>query len=357
VPVAPSQIVEPVAPQLFWGLFILVVAVRLAWWIRYLQLSVRHRDGVTTARRAAWSALHLVTADRLQRIQGDDLDPDEFEQQLAGLHKELLGVPRAQRNDILLVGSLALAAWTQLAASSGSGVAARLSDSTRGLLFAGVIILIAGPMAFRSPGMHVTYMGLQTAHHVGYAAVLLSLSEALPELFGRRWLAVGVALAATIVLRDLFDVRDEMSMNKLLLTSPLASPPPKSPTRYLLVASEQASRDRLRLALEPAKLDGEEIEFLEAPDGNSAVHLAAASPPDLVVAEVGVGAYGGFGLTRDLKAESELACPVMLILERPQDDWLGTWSGADALVRRPIDPFALGRMARELVQRRRASAP
>lgn len=357
MPIATPQAVEPVAPQLFWGLLVLVVAVRLVWWLRYLQLSVRHRDSSTTAWQGAWSALHLVTADRLQRIQGGDVDPDEFEQELASLHEELLGVPRAQRNDILIVGSLALAAWTQLAASSTSNVTGRLSDSTRGLLFAGVIVLIAGPMAFRAPGMHVTYMGLQTAHHVGYTAVVLSLSEALPELFGRGWLAAGAALAAMIVLRDFFDVRDEMRINKDLLTSPLSSPTRKSPPRFLLVASEQASRDRLRLALEPAKKDGVEVEFLEASDGNSALDLAAASPPDLVVAEVGVDAYGGFGLPRDLKAESALACPVILVLERPQDDWLGIWSGADAFIRRPIDPFALSRMARDLVQEHRASAP
>ncbi len=59
--------------------------------------------------------------------------------------------------------------------------------------------------------------------------------------------------------------------------------------------------------------------------------------------------YGGFGLTRDLKANPDTACPVILILDRFQDEWLGRWSGADALVNRPVDPFALAQVASRLL--------
>jgi DNA-binding response OmpR family regulator len=69
-----------------------------------------------------------------------------------------------------------------------------------------------------------------------------------------------------------------------------------------------------------------------------------------VVADVAVSPYGGFGLTRDLKANPEIACPVILVLERLQDEWLGRWSGADALVNRPVDPFALAQVAGRLLE-------
>jgi DNA-binding response OmpR family regulator len=80
--------------------------------------------------------------------------------------------------------------------------------------------------------------------------------------------------------------------------------------------------------------------------------VAERDHPDLVVVEVGVTPYGGFGLTRDLKADPRRAWPVVLILERLQDEWLGRWCGADALVNRPVDPFALAQVARSLVEER-----
>jgi DNA-binding response OmpR family regulator len=125
--------------------------------------------------------------------------------------------------------------------------------------------------------------------------------------------------------------------------------------KILLVGREQPFRDRLRLALERLEASGETVEFVEASDGNAAIALADAERPDLVVVEVGVTPYGGFGLTRDIKAYPELTCPVIVILGRTHDEWLGRWSGADALVDRPIDPFALASVARRLLEERTAA--
>jgi CheY-like chemotaxis protein len=119
--------------------------------------------------------------------------------------------------------------------------------------------------------------------------------------------------------------------------------------QILLVADDPGFRDRLRLALERLELSGEEVSFQEAADGNDALVIAEARRPDLVVADVSVTPYGGFGLTRDLKADPGTACPVILVLDRIQDEWLGRWSGADALVNRPVDPFALAQVASQLL--------
>jgi DNA-binding response OmpR family regulator len=128
-------------------------------------------------------------------------------------------------------------------------------------------------------------------------------------------------------------------------------------TTILLVAVTPHARERLRLALERLEATGEELAFEEADNGNDALAIAEARHPDLVVVEVGVTPYGAFGLTRDLKAMPELACPVIVILERPQDEWLARWSGADALVTRPVDPFALAQVAAKLLARDRRREP
>jgi hypothetical protein len=96
--------------------------------------------------------------------------------------------------------------------------------------------------------------------------------------------------------------------------------------QILLVADEPGFRERLALALERLELSGEEVSFLEAANGNDALVLAEARRPDLVVADVSVTPYGGFGLTRDVKGNPETDCPVILILDRFQDEWLGRWT-------------------------------
>jgi CheY-like chemotaxis protein len=116
--------------------------------------------------------------------------------------------------------------------------------------------------------------------------------------------------------------------------------------QIMLVADDPGFRDRLKLALERLELTGEEVSFLEAADGNDALVLAEAHHPDLVVAEVSVGSYGGFGLTRDLKSNPETAGPVILVLDRVQD----------ALVNRPVDPFALAQVASQLLAEEQGEA-
>jgi DNA-binding response OmpR family regulator len=123
--------------------------------------------------------------------------------------------------------------------------------------------------------------------------------------------------------------------------------------QILLVAGDARMRERLRLALERLDVAGEDSEFIEVSDGNQAVAVAERRHPDLVVVEVGVTPYGAFGIARDIKASTEVACPVLVVLERPQDEWLARWSGADALVNRPVDPFALAEVARMLVEEHR----
>ena len=59
---------------------------------------------------------------------------------------------------------------------------------------------------------------------------------------------------------------------------------------------------------------------------------------------------GGMGVARQLKDEVFNCPPVLLITGRAQDNWLATWSRAEATVTHPIDPFTLARKCSELLK-------
>ena len=59
---------------------------------------------------------------------------------------------------------------------------------------------------------------------------------------------------------------------------------------------------------------------------------------------------GGMGIGRQLKDEVFNCPPVLLITGRAQDNWLATWSRAEATVTHPIDPFTLAKKCAELLK-------
>ena len=99
------------------------------------------------------------------------------------------------------------------------------------------------------------------------------------------------------------------------------------------------------------------MEFLEAADGVRGIRLAWRDRPEVVVADEITSRAGAFALARDLKGATEpYPGVVVILLDRPHDDWLARWSGADAWFTKPVDPFALSDRLVELVKARRDQA-
>ncbi|MGH8929452.1 MAG: response regulator [Egibacteraceae bacterium] len=76
---------------------------------------------------------------------------------------------------------------------------------------------------------------------------------------------------------------------------------------------------------------------------------------DVVVADNDTWPTGGFYLSREVKARSQMGedmPPVLLLLAREQDRWLSNWSQADAYVLKPPDPFDLAETVQALVEER-----
>ena len=79
--------------------------------------------------------------------------------------------------------------------------------------------------------------------------------------------------------------------------------------------------------------------FMEA---RAALDAMRDRPPDVVVVDLQTGSAGGFGLARDMRGAPALAeVPVLILIERAQDGWLGVQSGADRSRLKPLSTAEL----------------
>ena len=126
--------------------------------------------------------------------------------------------------------------------------------------------------------------------------------------------------------------------------------------KVLLVSPEAEARDLLRISIGSIERRlGERVSFLEAQDGEQGARIGLRERPDAVVADEIASRAGAFSLARDLRGAVEpYRGPIVIVLERKHDAWLARWSGADAWLVRPVDPFELADRLVELIQAYRA---
>jgi DNA-binding response OmpR family regulator len=100
-----------------------------------------------------------------------------------------------------------------------------------------------------------------------------------------------------------------------------------------------------------------------APDVPEAEIIEVATEPalfrlldDVMVLDGEAQPAGGMGVCRQAKDEIHDCPPVLLIIGRPDDGWLATWSGAEAVVSHPIEPRALAAALAGLMRERAGHA-
>ena len=122
-----------------------------------------------------------------------------------------------------------------------------------------------------------------------------------------------------------------------------------------MISPDPALRHQLRTAIRGLERRiSEPWTVSEAPDGREGLRVAWRELPDLVVADEIASGAGAFAVALDLKgAAVPFAGAVILVLARAQDEWLAKWSGADAWLTKPVDPFALAEVAGRLLERLR----
>lgn len=115
------------------------------------------------------------------------------------------------------------------------------------------------------------------------------------------------------------------------------------PTATVLVYSDDAgTREQVRLAAgrRPAA-DVPEVEYLECATLPAVLEALEVGGIDVCVLDGETAPAGGMGVCRQIKDEIYACPPVLLLMGRPQDAWLATWSRAEAAVTLPVDPVAL----------------
>src|SRR5204862_4947028 len=104
--------------------------------------------------------------------------------------------------------------------------------------------------------------------------------------------------------------------------------------KVLVVSADPAVREQMALAARGARRvlgQDEPFDLLQASDGIRGKDVAWKHRPDVVVADEITSRAGAFALAKELKgAAKPFRGGVVILLERPQDEWLAAWAGADA---------------------------
>ncbi|MEU4797425.1 hypothetical protein [Streptomyces sp. NPDC023327] len=128
------------------------------------------------------------------------------------------------------------------------------------------------------------------------------------------------------------------------------------PTATVLVYSDNAStREQVRSATgrRPAT-DVPEVEFIECATLPAVLKQLDEGGVDVCVLDGEATPAGGMGVCRQIKDEIFQAPPVLLLIGRPQDAWLATWSRAEAAVTLPVEPVEFAEALAGLLRGRAA---
>jgi len=123
--------------------------------------------------------------------------------------------------------------------------------------------------------------------------------------------------------------------------------------KVVVYSHDADTRATIRLAIgtRPAQ-DVPEAEIIEVATQPALVRLLDAGGIEVMVLDGEAQPAGGMGISRQAKDEIYNCPSVLLIIGRPDDRWLATWSKADAVISHPIDPVALARELAALMRTR-----
>lgn len=139
-----------------------------------------------------------------------------------------------------------------------------------------------------------------------------------------------------------------------------ASPPPSQdpqdelkPLKVLVYSDDRGVRQQVLSSLgRRPDQDLPPVSYVECATEPMVIAQVDAQRFDLVILDGEATPAGGMGIARQLKDEIYQCPPILVLIGRPQDGWLATWSRADAVVSHPLDPRVLAKAAAGLLKRR-----
>jgi DNA-binding response OmpR family regulator len=127
----------------------------------------------------------------------------------------------------------------------------------------------------------------------------------------------------------------------------------QAPARVLVYSDDRNVRRQVLAGVGRRPAPGApEVEFTECATEPMVVERASREGFDLLILDGEAVPAGGMGIARQLKDEIYDCPPILVLIGRPQDAWLATWSRADAVVPHPLEPIALARAVSTLLRRR-----
>ena len=133
------------------------------------------------------------------------------------------------------------------------------------------------------------------------------------------------------------------------------APSEQARTTILLYSDDVTTRASVRAAVGRRPAAGLPlIEWVECATAPAVLTRLDAGGVHLAIFDGETAPVGGMGLCRQVKDEVYRCPPVLLLTGRVQDNWLATWSRADAAVAHPLDPMTLARTVGALVRERLA---
>ncbi|MDX2644778.1 hypothetical protein ACFYYN_08775 [Streptomyces sp. NPDC001902] len=123
----------------------------------------------------------------------------------------------------------------------------------------------------------------------------------------------------------------------------------------LVYSDDRNTREQVRLAVgRRLASDLPPVEYMECATLPAVLSALENGGIDACVFDGEAVPAGGMGVCRQVKDEIFRCPPVLVLIGRPQDAWLASWSRADAAVSHPVDPVALNEALAGLLRQRLA---
>lgn len=118
--------------------------------------------------------------------------------------------------------------------------------------------------------------------------------------------------------------------------------------RVLVVSDQPLERLRATTAMHGE----DDLQVSEATGPREARDAVVAGEVDVLVVDGDLAPKGGFSMLYEIRNMGELdgrpSPPALMLVAREQDRWLARWSGANEVLRKPVDPFVVARTVRAL---------